>query len=178
MTSTPARALAAAGLDDEATGAVGAQHLRVVGQAPARVDDDAGRARTVDQTHGEARIVAERGAHAHDDGVGERPAAVQVLEAVGAGDGGGVAGKRGDAAVERLADLGEKVGRAAAVGGQGGVERPGGARLGRPVGARAGAPAPPEGEKRGPDLVGDLRPLHMIAPRFPSPRTVAFGQRG
>ena len=57
--------------------------------------------------------------------------------------------ERGDAAVERLADLREEVGRAAAVGGERRVERPGGARLGRPV-RRAGRSACPPGGREAP----------------------------
>ena len=55
---------------------------------------------------------------------------------------GRVAGDRRDAAVERLADLREEIGRLAARRRQRRVERPGGAGLGRPVGVAARRAAP------------------------------------
>ena len=147
--------------------AVGAQDLGVVGQAAARVDHHPRRARALDQAHGQARVVAERGADAHHHRVGQRAAAVKMAQPVGAGDGGGVAAQRGDAAVERLADLCEEVGLAMPVRRQRRVERPGGPCLGGPVGARAGAPARPERKQRGPDLVRHLGALHFGSPLVP-----------
>ena len=142
-------------------------------QPAARVDHHPRRARALDQPHREPRVVAERGAHADQHRVGERPAAVQVLEALGPGDRRRVAGGRGDAAVERLADLGEEVGRAAAVGGERRVERPGGAGgLGSSAGAGRRAGPSASASSAGPDLVGHLGALHVVPPRpcWPSPQ--------
>ena len=81
----------------------------------------------------------------------------------------GVAVRGGDAAVEGLADLGEEVGRAAAVGGERRVERPGGARLGGQW-AR-GAERRPARRARSADQTSSVTSARCMpdGPRFPDP---------
>ena len=124
----------------------------------------------VDEPHREPRVVGERGAHADDDRVGERAAAVEVAQAVRAGDRGRRrrrASRCGRRATGRPGRR-ERARRAAAFR-QRGIERPGGARLARPAGRRPLAPARLEGEQALPDKIRHVRALHPVHPAV-SPR--------
>ena len=159
------RARAVAGLDHEPPRAVGGEHPGVVGQPAARVDHHPRRARA-------RRPAARSAAGRRRARCARRPPPRRRARGSGAGGAARRARRssaaspltRGDAAVERLADLGEEVGRTAAVGGERRVERPGGARLGRPV-RRAARRAGPRGARAAP-----------TRPR-PSPRRAASSTR-
>jgi len=142
-----------AGLDHQPPRAVLGEHPRVGGQAAARVDDHPRRARAVAKAHGQAGIVGQRGAHADHHGIRQRAAAVQVAEPLAARDIRRIAGHRGDAAVERLADLGEEEGRLARrTAGERGVEVEGGSGRVGPGGiGQDGALTRPQGSQRRPD---------------------------
>ena len=162
---------AVAGLDHDAPGAVGGERPGVVGQAAARVDHHARRARPVDQPHGQPRVVGERGAHPDDHGVGERAAAVQVAQAVRPGDRRGVAGERwrcGRRATGRPGRRGRARRRRRRRAARRARRRPRSAADQLP--ARPRRPPGREGEQRRPDLVRDFRALHRTR-RSPQPRS-------
>ena len=154
-----------------------AQHPGVVGQPAARVDHHARRARAV-------RPAARSAAGRRRARCARRPRRRRPAPGSGAG-GGGPSGPEtsaaspesgGDAAVERLADLGEEVGRVAAVA-RPAARRAPRRRAPRPTSAargRAGRPAR-QGEQRRPDLVGHLGALHRSTPPSgPRSRPCAF----
>ncbi len=95
----------AGGRDHEAADAVCRKHARGRRQAAARIDDHSRRARALDAPHRQLRIVRDRRAHSDHDRVDQRPQAVQVGKPGLAIDIMRVAGRRGDAGVERLAAL-------------------------------------------------------------------------
>ena len=105
--STPAGSVGADafGGDDQPPDAVVGEHPGVGRQAPARIEHDARRARPAHAPDGELRVVGDRRADADQHRIDQRAQPVQMGEPGRAVDVFGMAGHRGDAAVDRLADL-------------------------------------------------------------------------
>ncbi len=75
------------------------------GEAAARIEHDAQRIRTRHPARGEARIVGGDGAGTDDDRIGQRTQPMQMIEVLLAGHERGLPRRRGDAAIEALAEL-------------------------------------------------------------------------
>ena len=102
--------------DDSARAVIGEQAGGRL-ESAARIDDDARGIGADDVTNRQSRVIRDRAADPDDDGIDEGAQPVQVRETGGAVDVAGTAGRRGDAPVERLADLtndDEWIGRSAA----------------------------------------------------------------
>ncbi|MEZ4830588.1 MAG: hypothetical protein R2873_01070 [Caldilineaceae bacterium] len=114
-----------------------AQQLGVGGQAQMGIDDDGLRILSLGEAHGEAGIVGEDGADAHEDGVVGGAQRVCPLERFGGTDGERLAGLRRDGAIEALGVAQGDQGPSCAlvmVGGAGAARRTGG--RGSPAGGR------------------------------------------
>jgi hypothetical protein len=101
----PRRARHIATLHRDAGDAIVPQHARVGPQAAIGVDNHTHRAGPLDMACGQLWIVYRHGTNAHDNGIGQRPQTVQMGDRLGAPDGPGMSGGRGDTPIKGLPEL-------------------------------------------------------------------------
>src|SRR6266702_3318970 len=90
---------------DDAADSVRGQNPRGRRQTPPRIDHDPHRTGSRDPADGELRVIGQRGAYTDDHRIDQRPQAVEVSEAGRPVDVFRMAGRRGDAGIDRLAEL-------------------------------------------------------------------------